>query len=49
MGNTLVNLRNVDKVFHRGSEDLRVLSHLDLDINEGEFLALMGAVGIGLF
>lgn len=48
MANTLVNLRNVDKVFHRGSEDLRVLRR-DLDINEGEFLALMGAVGIGLF
>ena len=47
MAASLVQLRNVDKVFHRGSEDIRVLSHLDLDISEGEFLALMGPSGSG--
>ena len=47
MSNTLVKLRNVEKLFRRGSEDIRVLSNLDLEINEGEFLALMGPSGSG--
>jgi putative ABC transport system ATP-binding protein len=47
MPNTLVRLSNIDKVFRRGSEDIRVLSNLSLEINEGEFLALMGPSGSG--
>jgi putative ABC transport system ATP-binding protein len=47
MSDTLVQLRNVEKLFHRGSEDVRVLSDLDLDIRSGEFLALMGPSGSG--
>ena len=43
----LVALRGVNKVFHRGSEDIRVLNNLDLDIDAGEFLALMGPSGSG--
>ena len=44
---SLVRVRNVDKVFHRGAEDVRVLSNLDLEIQSGEFLALMGPSGSG--
>jgi putative ABC transport system ATP-binding protein len=44
---TLVRLKNVDKTFHRGSEDIRVLRGLDLEIDRGEFLALMGPSGSG--
>ncbi len=47
MANQLVTIRGVDKVFHRGSEDIRVLSDLDLNIDSGEFLALMGPSGSG--
>jgi putative ABC transport system ATP-binding protein len=47
MSETLVRLRNVEKVFRRGSEDIRVLSDLDLEIAGGEFLALMGPSGSG--
>jgi putative ABC transport system ATP-binding protein len=43
----LVKLRNVEKNFRRGSEDIRVLSGLDLEIAPGEFLALMGPSGSG--
>ena len=41
-GETLVSVRNVDKVFKRGSEEVHVLGGLNLEIPKGEFLALMG-------
>jgi putative ABC transport system ATP-binding protein len=44
---SLVKVRNVDKVFTRGSEQVHVLGGLDLEIPEGEFLALMGPSGSG--
>lgn len=47
MPNSLVQLRNVEKVFRRGGEDIHVLSNLDLEIQQGEFLALMGPSGSG--
>ncbi|MEJ2534921.1 MAG: ABC transporter ATP-binding protein [Gammaproteobacteria bacterium] len=43
----LVELRGVDKVFRRGSEEVHVLGGLDLEIPDGEFLALMGPSGSG--
>ena len=45
--NAVVRLNKVEKVFRRGSEDIRVLKDLDLDIENGEFLALMGPSGSG--
>jgi len=45
--NDLVIIRNVDKVFKRGSEEIHVLGGLDLQIPDGEFLALMGPSGSG--
>jgi putative ABC transport system ATP-binding protein len=47
MSKPQVRLSNVEKVFRRGSEDIRVLSNLSLEIAEGEFLALMGPSGSG--
>src|SRR5512141_2153844 len=43
----LVNVDGVEKVFHRGSEDIHVLSDLHLHVPAGEFLALMGPSGSG--
>ncbi len=43
----LVSVRDVDKVFRRGAEEIHVLGGLDLEIPEGEFLALMGPSGSG--
>ncbi|MDX1584836.1 MAG: ABC transporter ATP-binding protein, partial [Thermoanaerobaculia bacterium] len=46
-GNAIVRLSGVEKYFERGSEQIHVLSNLDLEIEEGEFLALMGPSGSG--
>jgi putative ABC transport system ATP-binding protein len=43
----LVRVEGVEKVFHRGSEDIHVLSNLNLEVARGEFLALMGPSGSG--
>jgi putative ABC transport system ATP-binding protein len=43
----LVLVEGVEKVFHRGSEDIHVLSDLNLRVPAGEFLALMGPSGSG--
>jgi putative ABC transport system ATP-binding protein len=44
---TLVNVDSVEKVFHRGSEEIHVLKDLHLKVPAGEFLALMGPSGSG--
>ena len=43
----LVVVDGVEKVFHRGSEDIHVLRDLHLTVPSGEFLALMGPSGSG--
>ena len=40
--NTLVNIKNVHKYFTRGSERIDVLQGVDLEIPDGDYLALMG-------
>jgi putative ABC transport system ATP-binding protein len=46
-GGPVVALDNVEKVFHRGSEEIHVLRNLSLTVAPGEFLALMGPSGSG--
>jgi putative ABC transport system ATP-binding protein len=43
----LVEVRGVHKVYQRGSERLDVLRGLDLEVPQGQFLALMGPSGSG--
>ena len=43
----LVEIRNLSKVYVRGKERLEVLHHVDLDIEAGDFVALMGPSGSG--
>jgi putative ABC transport system ATP-binding protein len=43
----LVRVKDVEKVFRRGTEEIHVLKGLDLDVPQGDFLALMGPSGSG--
>src|SRR5579885_762469 len=43
----LVEIVGVEKIFQRGAETIHVLTHLDLQVPQGEFLALMGPSGSG--
>ena len=46
-GNSLITVRNLDKTYRRGSEDIHVLQGLNLDVEAGEFVAFMGPSGSG--
>ena len=43
----LVEIRTLSKVYERGRQKVEVLHHVDLDIQQGDFLALMGPSGSG--
>ena len=47
MSEGLVQVRDVHKVYKRGTERIDVLQGLDLDVPQGDFLALMGPSGSG--
>ena len=44
---TLVSIRNLHKTYQRGPEKVDVLRGIDLDIEKGDFVALMGPSGSG--
>ena len=43
----IVEIKNVSKSYQRGSQTVSVLVDINLDIQEGEFLAMMGPSGSG--
>src|SRR5215475_5178360 len=43
----LIQIRDLSKVYTRGKEKVEVLHHIDLDVQQGDFLALMGPSGSG--
>jgi putative ABC transport system ATP-binding protein len=47
MSTSLVTVRNLHKVFQRGGQRIDVLQGVDLDIPQGDYLALMGPSGSG--
>jgi putative ABC transport system ATP-binding protein len=47
MAGSLVEVRDLHKVFSRGGQRIDVLEGVNLDIPEGDFLALMGPSGSG--
>lgn len=47
MNNTVLELRHVDKNYIQGKNDVRVLKDINLEIEKGEYLAIMGPSGSG--
>ena len=43
----LVQIRSLSKVYQRGRQRIEVLHHINLDVVQGEFVALMGPSGSG--
>jgi len=43
----LIQIRNLSKAYQRGGQRIAVLSALSLDVEEGEFVGLMGPSGSG--
>ena len=46
-GSSLIRVRNLDKKYRRGSEEIHVLQGLNLDVEAGDFVAFMGPSGSG--
>src|SRR5512137_1317334 len=46
-GGSLIRVRNLDKRYQRGSEEIDVLQGLNLDVDPGDFVAFMGPSGSG--
>ena len=47
MNSSVVELRNVSKVYRRGAEEIRAVNGVDLTLNRNEFVAIVGASGSG--
>jgi putative ABC transport system ATP-binding protein len=43
----MISVRDVTKTYSRGGETLTVLDHIDLEVADGQFCALMGPSGSG--
>src|SRR6201984_2791286 len=44
---SLINVRGLDKKYYRGGEKIQVLQGLNLDVDQGDFVAFMGPSGSG--
>lgn len=44
---TIVSLENIEKIYTKGKESVEVLNDINLEIEEGDFVALMGPSGSG--
>jgi putative ABC transport system ATP-binding protein len=44
---SLISVRGLDKTYRRGGEEIHVLQGLNLDVDQGDFVAFMGPSGSG--
>jgi putative ABC transport system ATP-binding protein len=43
----LIEIRNLSKIYHLGGEEIRALDDISVDIDQGEFLSIIGPSGSG--
>jgi len=43
----MIELKNVSKIYHMGDEEVRALDHASLEIDDGEFVSIVGPSGSG--
>ena len=43
----LIELKNINKNYRNGDQELQVLKDISLEVEEGEFVAIMGPSGSG--
>ena len=43
----LISLKNICRSYRNGDQELQVLKNINLEVNEGEFVAIMGPSGSG--
>jgi len=44
---TLVEVKDICKIYNPGENEVRALDHVSLSINKGEFVAIIGQSGSG--
>ena len=44
---SLIELRSVSKIYHLGGEEIRALDDVSLDLDQGEFVSIIGPSGSG--
>ncbi len=47
LNNSIARLSNVSKFYGKGSVEVKALDNLNLEVNQGDYLAVMGASGSG--
>lgn len=47
MNNNILTISNVSKVYKIGSQELKVLDNISLNVESGEFVSIMGPSGSG--
>ena len=44
---TIVELKNLSKIYNTGEKEFKALDNIDLELNEGEFVVVLGPSGAG--
>ena len=46
-GKSILSIKNITKIYNKGSKQVQALDKVNFEINEGEMIAIMGASGSG--
>jgi ABC-type glutathione transport system ATPase component len=49
MEEALIRVKDLCKIYNPGENEVRALDHINLEINKGEFVAIIGQSGSGVY